>query len=51
MARWIGLIALFFGLGMTSYYSARQGGQKTRPATVQQDVHTMEGGTGAPPHP
>jgi hypothetical protein len=51
MARWIGLVALFMGMGLTSYYSARQGGQRAKPVTVEQGVHTMEGGTGAPPHP
>jgi hypothetical protein len=51
MARWIGLVALFMGLGMTTYLSARQGDQRSKPATVEQGLHTMAEGGGQMPPP
>ena len=59
MGRLVGLALLFFGMGMTAYYSAaREGRMHNRPAavdqgvhSVDQEVHTMEGTNGPPPRP
>jgi lipopolysaccharide export system protein LptC len=54
MARWIGVIALMLGLGMTTYFAQKE--QTTQTTNVvapdsSTEVHTMMEGGEQPPRP
>jgi hypothetical protein len=44
MGRWVGFLTLLLGLGMTAYYSGREGEVRKGITPVEGEVRSMEGG-------